>query len=87
MARPLSSAKKTVDLSGPKPPPGSRIRRDPPPPPPRVVTPAEVRERETWVVATGIAAVGLALAIVMVAVADYAGWSPSHYTLVIEDKR
>lgn len=87
MARPLASGKKAVDLaSGPRKV-GSRIRRDPPPPPEKKVTAAELREREAWGMGIGIMAVALAIAIILLAVGRWGGWSPSNYTIRIEDRR
>ncbi|WP_300973465.1 hypothetical protein [Sphingomonas sp. LHG3406-1] len=86
MARPLASGKKAVDLAGGARRVGSRIRRDPPPPPERKVTTAELREREAWVIATGIMAVALAIGVILFAVARWSGWSPSHYTVRVEDR-
>jgi hypothetical protein len=87
MARPLPTAKKAVDLAGGSRPVGSRIRRDPPPPPPKKVSPSELREKEAWLIGTGITVVGLAIAVVIVAAAQWAGWSPSQYRIEIVDHR
>ena len=82
MASPYHRAKKSIDMAAP----GhrvSRIRRDPPPPE-RKVTAGEVKEREAWSVVLGIAAMALALLIILVAISNAAGWSPSQYTIHIE---
>ena len=86
MARPLATGKKAVDLHGGPRKVGSRIRRDPPPPPEKRLSAAELREREKWVVLTGIVAFGLALMVVLAAASRWAGWSPSNYTIKLEDR-
>ena len=86
MARPLATGKKAVDLHGGPRKVGSRIRRDPPPPPPKQISAAELREREKWVVVTGILAVGLALMVIVVSASRWAGWSPSDYTIQLQDR-
>ncbi|GAA4009444.1 hypothetical protein GCM10022280_02870 [Sphingomonas swuensis] len=83
MASPLSSAKKTVDLSAPRRT-GSRIRRDPPPPPPRKVTRGELRSQEARMILAGIALFGLVLAALLFQGSRVAGASLSNYTVVIE---
>lgn len=88
MASPLPSrSKKAVDLHGGARPVGSRIRRAPPPPPERKITPGELREKEAWVIGTGVTAVALAIAVILTAAAQWAGWSPSQYTISIVDHR
>lgn len=84
MARPLHSGKSSVNLAAP-PVRASRIRRDPPPPPPKIVTAAEVREREAWNIVIGVIAIGLALFVILLAFNNYAGWSPSQYSIEIHD--
>jgi hypothetical protein len=71
-----------VDLatSGPK---VSRIRRNPPAPPPKKVTPGELRQHEAKVILVGLIAAGLAIALILVQIANWAGWSPSNYHLII----
>lgn len=86
MARPLASGKKAVDLaSGPRKV-GSRIRRAPPPKPEKKLTAAELRQREMWLIVTGMVAVALSLVVIMVATARWGGWSPSDYVVVINDR-
>ena len=80
MASPFQRSKQAVDLAAPAVR-VSRIRRDPPPPPPKVITAAEVREREGWAIAIGIAVLALALIVILMAVNNAAGWSPSQYSL------
>lgn len=87
MAQPLPAAKKAVDLAGGVRRTGSRIRRAPPPGPEKKLTAAQLRERELWVVVTGMIAVALALALIMLAVARWGGWSPRDYVVVISDRR
>ena len=86
MARPVRSGKQTVNLaaSGPK---VSRIRRDPPPPPPKKVSPGELRSKEAAVIVSGLFAVGLALALLLWQVGQWAGWSPGDYEILIRDTR
>jgi hypothetical protein len=81
VASPLNSRKKTVDLAAPVVR-VSRIRRDPPPKV-KEVTAVEVKEREAWTVAIGIATFALALFAILFVVSDAAGWSPSQYTITI----
>lgn len=86
MARSTSSSKQTVDLSR-TPLKVSRIRRDPPPPPPRKVTPGELRAVEAKAIVIGLTAFGLAIAVLLYQAAQWAGWSPADYTIVIRDNR
>ena len=77
MASPLPTAKQSVNLSSPGVR-GSRIRRDPPPkvkegPP---IDPAEVDRRAVML---GIAGITLVLALILVGIASYNGWSPRSY--------
>ena len=81
MASPSPRAKKTVDMAAPALR-VSRIRRDPPPPE-RKVTAGEVRESEAWSVVLGIGLMALALLVILVALNNAAGWSPSQYTVYI----
>ncbi len=81
MASPHHFAKKSVDMAAPVSR-VSRIRRDPPPPE-RKVTAAQIRERDAWSVVLGIAAMALALLVILFAVSNAAGWSPSQYTIYI----
>jgi cytochrome c-type biogenesis protein CcmH/NrfG len=87
MARPLAGGKTAVDLVGGPRKVGSRIRRDPPPPPPKKLTAGEMREREKWVVVTGIVAVALALAVIILSVGRWSGWSPAQTVIRIEERR
>lgn len=85
MTQPLPVRKRAVDLAtGPRKL-GSRIRRAPPPKPERQLSAAELREREAWVMGTGILAVALALMIIILAVGRWGGWSPADYQVVISD--
>ncbi len=86
MAHPLPVRKQSVDLArGPRKV-GSRIRRAPPPPPEKQLSKAELREREAWAIATGILAVALAVAIILLAAARWSGWSPAQYQVTLRDK-
>ena len=81
MASPLSTGKKAVNLAA-----GevrvSKIRRDPPPKLKEVpVVDAEDRDRHDAVI--GIALFALAIFVILLTVAIYAGWTPRAYTLEI----
>ena len=86
MARPLAPGKKAVDIAGGPRRVGSRIRRAPPPKPEKQVSAAELREREAWLVGSGMLAVALALAVVLLSVARWEGWSPAHYQIVVNEQ-
>jgi fatty acid desaturase len=82
MTRPLSSAKQTVDLAstGPR---VSKIRRDPPP----KLKEIEIRdpkERDRSDVIVGVIVFALALFVIVLAAASYAGWSPAQYTVELK---
>ena len=83
MANPIQSRKTTVDLAAPVVR-VSRIRRDPPPPV-KVVSTAEVRERDAWVIVVGIVTFALALVVILIAFSNVAGWSPRQYTITIRE--
>ena len=83
MAAPLPTAKKTVDLAASRGVRVSRIRRDPPPTvKEKVITRAELRRREAWMLAIGITAMAIALFVVLIAVSRWAGWSLTDYEIV-----
>ncbi|MEO8175460.1 MAG: hypothetical protein ABI626_02225 [Sphingomicrobium sp.] len=81
MASPQPTGKQFVNLAatdaGPR---VSRIRRDPPPviKAPVVI---DVAEREQWAVVFGVLTFALAIFVIIVAFAIYAGWSPAQYTI------
>ena len=83
MARPHPTAKQSVNLasnlasSGPRP---SRIRRDPPPAVDKQAV-LDPDERDQWAVIVGVLAFALAIFVITIAFASYAGWSPSQYTV------
>ena len=79
MARPLASAKQSVDLAAPVVR-VSRIRRDPPPVV-KEITVQEIREREAWTVVLGIGLFALAIFVILIAFSSWAGWSPRQITL------
>jgi hypothetical protein len=85
MASPQPTGKQPVNLASPpsttsqKPRP-SRIRRDPPPVAKKELV-IDPQEREQRDVVIGILAFALAIFIITVAFAGYAGWSPRQYTL------
>ena len=76
------SRKQSVDMSAPVLR-VSRIRRDPPPPV-KVITAAEIRERDARGIVIGIIAFALAVFIVLLALSNAAGWSPSQHAVVIK---
>ena len=83
MAAPLPTAKKTVDLAASRGVRVSRIRRDPPPTvKEKVITRAELRWREAWMLAIGITAMAIALFVVLIAISRWAGWSLTDYEIV-----
>ena len=79
MASPLR--KKTVDVSAPAVR-VSRIRRDPPPPV-KVVTAAEIKDRDARNVVLGVIAFALALVVILIGFGN-ANWSPSQHTINIK---
>ena len=82
MAKLVQPSKKSVDLGAPAPR-VSRIRRDPPPPV-KLVTAADIRDRETRNTAIGVVAMALALFVILINANNAAGWSPSEYTIYID---
>ena len=82
MARPLKSAKQTVDLAAPAVR-GSRIRRDPPPKLTEISL-EERTERDQRMAAIGIAAFTMAIMIILYGITSFSGWSPSQYVLHLE---
>ena len=82
MASPFHTRKTTVDMSAPVVR-VSRIRRDPPPPV-RVITAAEIRERDARNIVIGIIAFALAVFIILIGLSNAAGWSPSQHAVVIK---
>jgi hypothetical protein len=82
MASSPHSRKKAVDMAAP-PVRASRIRRDPPPPV-KLITAAEIRERDARNIVIGVIAIGLALIVILTAVTNAAGWSPSQYTINLQ---
>ena len=79
MASPLHPRKQAVDLAAPVVL-VSRIRRDPPPKE-KIVTAAEIRERDAWSIGVGIAVVALAVFVILIGASNAAGWSPRQYTI------
>lgn len=86
MASPLNTGKQPVRLA----PHGatgvrvSKIRRDPPPAVKQTVVP-DRDERDSRMVPVGILAFALAIVIAIVGLASFAGWSPSQYTVKVDD--
>ncbi len=83
MASPLKTGKQSVNLA-----PGevrvSKIRRDPPPAVKELVV-RDPNQRDTHMVAIGIVTFALALFVILIGFASAYGWSPSKYTIRIED--
>lgn len=81
MASPLSTGKRSVDLTA-----GgvrvSRIRRDPPPKE-KEREEIDPKEREARMLVLGVTAFLLAICVVMVGLGSMLGWSPSHYTIAL----
>jgi hypothetical protein len=85
MTRPVPSGKHFVDLAAEAAKP-SRIRRDPPPAVTKktVVPDREMVDRKA--IAIGIVAVALTLVVIAVFIGNWAGWSPRHYTMQVDDR-
>jgi hypothetical protein len=83
MASSSHSRKKSVDMAAPVQR-VSRIRRDPPPKA-KEVTVAEIKERDARNMAIGITGLALALFVILIGFSN-AGWSPSQYTIHVEDR-
>jgi hypothetical protein len=83
MARPLPTRKQSVDL-GSNGVRVSRIRRDPPPAVKEIVV-RDPDERDTSNVIIGVVTFALALFVIIIAFGSYSGWSPSQYTIHIEN--
>ena len=82
MASPLNTGKQSVDLASQ----GvrvSKIRRDPPPVVRKTVVP-DRDEVDRRAAAIGIVAVALALAVIIVGLASYNGWSPSEHVVRVK---
>jgi hypothetical protein len=82
MASPHTS-KKTVDMAAPMVR-VSRIRRDPPPPV-KVLRAYEIKERDARNAVIGVVTVALALFVILIGFNNAAGWSPSQYTIHIDE--
>jgi hypothetical protein len=82
MAQPLHTAKQTVDLAsaGPR---VSRIRRDPPPPVKETIV--DIEESDETIVFVGVLAFALAIFFLVLAFGVYSAWTPSEYTIEMND--
>lgn len=80
MASPLKTGKQTVDLAVPGGVRVSRIRRDPPPKL-KEISIEERNERDQRNAVIGVAAFTMALLIIIFAISNWAGWTPSQYHL------
>jgi hypothetical protein len=86
MALPLHSGKQAVDLAsgvGSSGPRVSRIRRDPPPPVKETLV--DIEESDETIVFVGVLAFALAIFFLVVAFGVYSAWSPSEYTIEMND--
>jgi hypothetical protein len=83
MASPLKTGKQSVNLA-----PGevrvSKIRRDPPPAVKELVIRVP-HERDTRMVVIGVVTFALALFVIAIGFSSAYGWSPSQYTLKIDN--
>ena len=82
MAKPLASGKQSVDLAA-----GgvrvSKIRREPPPVVKRLsLEDRDDRDRRMAIV--GVVLFALALVVILIGLGNFAGWSPSQYTVRVE---
>jgi hypothetical protein len=82
MAQPLHTRKQSVDLAaaGPR---VSRIRRDPPPPVKETLV--DIEESDETIVFVGVLAFALAIFFLVLAFGVYSAWSPSEYTIEMND--
>jgi hypothetical protein len=82
MAQPLHSGKQAVDLAsaGPR---VSRIRRDPPPAVKQTIV--ELEESDQTIVVVGVLVFALAIFVLVLAFGIYSTWSPSEYTIELND--
>ena len=82
MAQPLQTRKQSVNLAsaGPR---VSRIRRDPPPPVKETFV--DIEESDETIVFVGVLAFALAIFFLVVAFGVYSAWSPSEYTIEMND--
>ena len=82
MARPPSTGKKSVNLAPPEVR-VSRIRRDPPPPVVKEISIDERNERDRRMAVIGILLFTFALIVILLAVSNWAGWTPRQYELQV----
>ncbi|HZB69170.1 MAG TPA: hypothetical protein VE403_02295 [Sphingomicrobium sp.] len=82
MAQPLHSRKQAVDLAsaGPR---VSRIRRDPPPAVKQTIV--ELEESDQTIVVVGVLVFALSIFVLVLAFGIYSTWSPSEYTIELND--
>ena len=82
MAQPLHSGKQAVDLAsaGPR---VSRIRRDPPPAVKQTIV--ELEESDQTIVVVGVLVFALSIFVLVLAFGIYSTWSPSEYTIELND--
>ncbi len=82
MASPIHSGKQSVDLAsaGPR---VSRIRRDPPPAVKETLV--QLEESDQTIVVVGVLAFAMAIFFLVLAFGVYSAWSPSAYTIELND--
>jgi hypothetical protein len=83
MASPLPTGKKSVNLAS-SPGRVSRIRRDPPPIAEKI-TERDPDERDQRTVILGIATFAAAIVVITIAAGSAYGWSPSQYSIEINN--
>ena len=83
MAQPLQTGKQPVNLAaaGPR---VSRIRRDPPPAAKETIV--DLEESDETIVVVGVLAFALAIFFLVLAFGVYSSWSPSQYTIEMNDE-
>ena len=86
MAQPLQTGKQPVNLAASASSAGprvSRIRRDLPPPVKETIV--ELEDRDQTVVVVGVLVFALAIFALVLSFGIYSAWSPSEYTIEIND--
>ena len=82
MASPLKTGKQAVDLAASSVR-VSKIRRDPPPVK-NEVSIADRDDRDRRLAFIGVVAFAIAIVALIIALGNWAGWSPSQYTVRVE---
>ncbi len=84
MASPVQPEKKSVDLGAAGTARPSRIRRDPPQTFVKDINIADIQARDSRTVVIGVVVCAMALFAVMLIIANAAGWTPSQYTIRVQ---